>query len=142
MFRRVREVSEALRAIAVEIAAYNNVLASGDEEREDYTRLVARLDDIERSQALWEAKMEAELLRAKAKYDAGRNAESRAKTQRAAYEAQVENGALDSPEEIPQGIEPDVYPGDDPTGEEDGMQQVPIRLEDGPKDAAMRRKFG
>ncbi len=60
-----------------------------------------RLDELERSRALWEAEIEAGLLKADSKYKAAANAESRTRKQLEKLDPFLEEG-----DEVPEGIPP------------------------------------
>lgn len=142
MLRHIREGSEALQALASQATAAIESLKDAKGDRQTLDLIEQRLEAIELSMAKWEARMEAELMKAQGKYSAARNAEERERTQRKAYEADIVDGPPDSTEEIPQGIEPDLQWGDGEAGPQDGVQPVLDGVEAGPKTAAMRKKFG
>jgi len=108
------------------------------------TEILARIDDLEQRRAIWEAEMDAQLVKADSKYKSARNAEERArKLGTESYEA--DEGDLPSEEEIQQayadlGIVP---PGDAEGGDSPGVLAMRESLEGAtPKASALRAKFG
>jgi len=105
---------------------------------------VERLDELERSRSLWEAGMEALVMRADAKLKASRNAEERARKMRNFDEDLFDDEPEDRTEaEIQRpgggGFLPDV---DVQASEEAGVHGVPVGVEDDGKAYAVRAKFG
>lgn len=97
----------------------------------------ARLEELERSRAGWEAMMEAELQKASSTYKAAANAESRART----MERHVEKFAdpfAENGEPLEEGV-PTEYA---PVGEEEGVQPVRMDLATpNRKELALRMKY-
>lgn len=148
MFGVIRDLVESNRRLRIAILAVGEHLDKMNSMPAepvvlDQSDLLSRLDDLERSRALWEATMEAELLKAESQYKSARNAESRARTMAASDEDN--EGDLPSAEEIAAayreaGIVP---PGDASGGEGDGVQLVRTGVEgESAKASAVRFKFG
>lgn len=92
-----------------------------------------RLDELERSRAMWEAEMEAGFLRAESKYKAAAAAEARAKKQ---------NDKLDIFDQEGPEVEAGIPPEYAVAGEAEGLHDV--RVDVAPrnsKDLARRLKF-
>ena len=70
-----------------------------------------RLDELERSRALWEADMEAEFRRADGKYKAAAAAEQRARKQNEKFDFGDDHGP-----EVPAGIPPEYAPPSEAEG--------------------------
>ncbi len=141
LVRAVGSIADALERVGILLAERQS---DDGTDRKDLDRLDDRLDDLERSRALWEANMEAELVRADSTYKAARNAESRARTQLKALDESDEDG-MGSEEELRQayaalGLVP---AGDAEASDPNGLQHVRPDLEGEPAKApAMRAKFG
>lgn len=100
----------------------------------------ARLDDLERSRAKWEAEMEALLIKADSTYKSAANAESRARTMVKAYEKELDPFPEDREEEIDPAQDP-VWDGNASAGGVEGLQAVPIGLAPSGKEMALRAKW-
>jgi len=105
--------------------------------------LRGRVEDLERTRSLWEAEMEAQLLKAKGKYQAASNAESRARTQVAHYEKNAVEGDPDLREESEEERIERLYWRDVEAGQENGLPEMPLAVEARPssKQAALRAKY-
>jgi len=97
----------------------------------------ARLDDLERSRAKWEAEMEALLMKADSSYKSAANAESRARTMERRYEKDLDPLAEDS-EEIEDGL-PEPYAR---AGEVEELYPLHLGVETNNKTLALRAKWG
>lgn len=97
-----------------------------------------RLEDLERSRALWEAEVEGVLLQAENKFKAARSSEER--TRRLAESAEFDEDGLD---ELPERIQ-ELYRRDEAGGPEEGVQPVPEGMEPppSPQEWAVRAKAG
>lgn len=140
MFGRSREISEALQATVQALT----VLADGGNKTPD--NVASRLEGLELSRAKWEAEMEAQLIKAQAKYQAASNAESRARTQVAHYEKiasdiDPHSEATDD-EAQEEGYWPDnLRHGDAEGGDAEGVHSLHVGVEAGTKARAVRAKF-
>lgn len=105
--------------------------------------LLDRLDELERNRALWEATMEAELLKADSTYKSARNAEERARKKRGQHEDS--EGDIAGPDEVAAAY---AAAGFLPQGNEEGSDSSGVlALRDGmevvdPTTAAVRAKYG
>jgi len=94
---------------------------------------VDRLDELERNRSIWEAEMEAGILRADSKLKAAANAESRTRKQLEKLDPFIEEG-----DEIPEGIPPQYADLGPP-------EALPAMHSDlgllTPKELALRMKF-
>jgi len=99
----------------------------------------ARLEDLERSRAKWEAEMEALLIKADSTYKSAANAESRARTMVKAYEKELDPFPEDSEEELEQAA---VLPEYARAGEAEGVQPLRVDVASDYKQNALRHKFG
>ena len=141
MFGRSRAIVESFQSLARTADRLLELMAGERLSRVDLDSLRVRLDDFELSRSKWEAEVEAELLKAKAKYQAASNAESRARTQKAFYERVSDED--DGPgEEAGYPPENFVPLGDVDGSEEEGVRQLHLGMEEGNSKAkALRHKF-
>lgn len=97
----------------------------------------ARLDDLERTRALWQADMEAILQKADSTLKSASNAESRSRTMLRHAEKLTDPFGPEGEE-----LEEALPEGDAPGSEEERVQ--PVRLDVAPthKELALRHKFG
>lgn len=101
----------------------------------------ARLEDLERTRAHWEAEMEAMVLKADSTHRSAQNAESRARTMQKNYEKHFDPFDPDSVEdEDERGRGTRAVNGE--SGEEEGLLPLPMDLERNPKAYAVRAKWG
>jgi len=94
---------------------------------------------------VWEAKMEAELLRAESKYGAARNAEERERSMKKVNHAESPEDSPERQEEIFEAYRAmglGVQPGNAPGGEAAELQPVYEDVAPDPKTQALRMKFG
>ena len=97
----------------------------------------ARLDDLERRRAGWEAEIEAVLLKADSTLKAASNADSRSRTM--LRHAEKLSAPLDLEGEE---VEETVRSSDAPGSREEEVPAVPMVLEPSRKELALRYKFG
>jgi len=129
LFRQIRELAEALQRLAFAIERHNR-LAPSD----------ARLEDLERSRALWEADMKGLLVKAESTLSGARNAESRARTMLKHYEKDADPFPADREETEP-AHEMRVPDFDAEAGTEEGMHVLHMGVEVDHKAAALNAKF-
>ncbi len=102
---QLRALPEGIHRLVVSLQVVAKVL----QEAVDYARqngpLEARLEELERSRAFWEATIEAELQKASSSYKSAANAESRARTMEN-HAAKLTDPFDDPSEEIQEGIPP------------------------------------
>jgi len=124
--RGLRESVDRLTAAVQEIADSQSVSGLSEE----------RLADLERTRALWEAEIEALVLKAEGSYKSASNAEARARTMEKHVEKQLDPFGGEG-EEIPEA----VPAGDVEGGEEDGVPPVYLDVAEDDKTRALRMKF-
>jgi len=125
-----RRAADALERIATSLSA----AARNHEEREP---LLLRLNELERTRALWEADIEATLMKAEGKLKAAANSEARERTMQKRYETDFDPFDFDSEEEGAPVPEDDAE-----TGFEEGVQPLHLGVETiAPKQLALRYKF-
>ena len=148
-----RALLEAIQAISGSLNSVRDSLLAWTMPRSDIegdAEIRSRLDALEKSRALWEAEMEAVLVKADSTYKGAANAESRARTmlkkaKSLGFDDETDDGALDSEEELRQayaslGLVPAADAGHSGP---DGLQAVREGVEGEPAKArAMRAKFG
>ena len=150
MFGKSRALLEAVETLcgvashlveSVDLVARHLSEANVLREMDAPGALDERLKKLELSRSLWEAEMEAEVLKAKGKYQAASNAEGRARTQ-AKFD---EENAPPSDPDLGEGIAPEGGPellfGDVPPGGQTEMLPLPVGVEATPKEARKRLKF-
>jgi len=130
MFGAIRGLSEAIRMLSGHVRELINAQRETGPAEE-------RLEALERSRVLWEAEVEALVLKAESSFRSASNAESRARTMERHVEKQLGPFAEESEEE------PESVPaGDGAGGEEEWVQPLPVAVEADPKARARRLKFG
>jgi len=123
-----RDLTEAIQSLTTAVQSLE--LAQAEDAPSE-----ARLDDLERSRSLWEAQMDAILVKADSTLKSANNAESRARTMKRAYER------LDPFDEEGEEVETAVPSGHVENGEE--QEVLPLRVDVAPtgKALATRLKF-
>ena len=96
----------------------------------------ARLEDLERTRARWEAEMEAMVLKADSTLKAAANAESRSRTM-LRHAEKIADPFADEGDEV----EAPVLRGDDPRVEEEPLLAMPVGLAPNNKAHALRAKW-
>lgn len=79
IFRDIRQLPESLHALAAAVRRGADVLDGARGPLEDLARVEGRLEELERSRALWEAEMEAALETAEHRVRTARAAEERSR---------------------------------------------------------------
>lgn len=154
MFSAFKDLPAACQALATAIIGlcasldlHRDVLSEPppvpDLPEPDLAPLKERMDEFDRGRALWEANMEAELLKADSKYKSARNAEERAKTHaRGADEESIEIGHA-SPEELREAYRGWLPGADVEAGANGGVLALRSGVESvSAKAQAVRAKFG
>ncbi len=116
-------IAEALKAF-IELRVHDG----GSEER---------LQELERTRAMWEAEMEALQVKADSTLKSASNAESRSRTMLRHAEKLADPLDFEGEE-----IEAAVPAGHAPGGEEEGLQPVHLGVAPSHKELALRHKFG
>ncbi len=142
MFRRISAAARSLHDLLEDIRALLQGVVSALQERED-TDLAARVEKLELGRAMWEAEVEALLLKATDEKKRARAAEERARKR----EKRAEDDAGDeySLEDLPPEYLALLQAGNGPEGGGEGVQ--PVRSHVGLSSAeqrafAKRLKFG
>jgi len=135
IFDEIRGLREAIQTLAL-------VARSAADVQRDVAPSEARLEELERSRATWEANMEALVLKADSTLRSASNAESRARTMEKHVEKHLDPFGDDSDEGGEavggQGVLPRF---DVESLDPEEVLALPIGLE-GAKSNALRRKFG
>lgn len=130
IFRDFRRATDAIERLAAGISA-------AQRERMDTAPLLERLVFLENGRAMWEAEVEALLMKAEGKLKAAANSEARERTMQRNREADIDPFNLDGDE-----VEETVSLGYAPAGEEEGVPAVRLDVAPTYKEIALRRKFG
>jgi len=130
------KVLSEIRAIPVSLHRLAGAIDRLCESQREAAPIEGRVEELERSRAGWEARMEAELLKADSTYKSASNAESRARTMKRSYEHLIDPLA-DEGEELEASV---------PSGNAEGSPQEwlpPMRpdVAQDPKANAVRSKF-
>jgi hypothetical protein len=109
MFATIRKISAALHALVSAVEGVSELLAAALERMDAAGGLVARMDELERTRALWEARMEAEALKVDVARKATLAGEQRARKHMeraeqlsAELEAGNQDGSAGDEEELPE----------------------------------------
>jgi len=132
-FRRLPEVIHDLNGSLLGVAALLGTLI--DLQRENGPA-DERLEELERTRSMWEAQMEALMLKADSTLKSAANAESRSRTQ-LRHAEKLTDPFDDDREEI----QAPLPVGDDPRVEAEGVLQVPLALAPNNKAYAVRAKW-
>lgn len=128
ILREVRRLPDAIHRLTAAVNGLSNEVAASKADVG-----TERLDELERSRSLWEADMEALMIRADSKYKAAANAESRTRKQLEKLDPFGEEG-----EPVPTGIPPEYAE----VGEAEGLQPLPLGMaEPSQRELAKRMKF-
>jgi len=136
MLRWFRDLLAVMQAMVVAVVSVEKVVARGLEDLAADNRLLGRVEELELSRGIWEAGIEADVLKAQGKLQAANNAEARART----MGRHAERFLMDGDPEGQEGSEA-VRAGDDAPGAAEGVYPLPVGLETDPKQIALRHKF-
>ena len=126
VLREISRLPDALHRVA-------SALQAVAESQRDHAPSEERLDELERSRSIWEAEIEAGLLKADSKYKAAANAESRTRKQLEKLDPFLDEGGP-----IQDGIPPEYVS----VSEEEGVQPLPLAMaEPSKRELAKRMKF-
>ncbi len=142
MFRFIREPLEVLRELNQRLLAVSEALSADRGPEAGDGLLLTRVGDLEVSRALWEAEMEALVLKAQGKYNSARNAEQRTKTMQASIDDGTGEGDSDGAAEIIAALQLQLLSANGEPGPEEGLQPVHEDLGLRGKAAAQRMKYG
>ena len=137
ILREIRALPEVLQRVASALVRVGTKLDALIDLQGRNGPLEARLEELERARAGWEATIEAELQKATSTYKSAANAESRARTMEN-HAAKLTDPFTENGEPVQDGLPPEYAP----IGEEEGLQ--PMRVDLAPpdkKELAKRMKF-
>ncbi len=134
-------VLQIFRDLTQAIQSLTNALVDGDDGPRAAV-LGERLDRLELGRSLWEAEMEALVMRADGKLKASRNAEERARKMRNFDEDLFDDEPEDRAEAEEERPGSFVPVADVQASEEIGVYGVPVGVENDGKAHALRAKFG
>lgn len=141
MFQAFRALPEAVRSVTIALEHVDQSLRDYLTLQEQAGAVLERVEHLERTRSIWEAEIEAGVLKADGKLKAANNAESRARTMERHVEKHLdpfdEDGEEGALQEQGQGQLSEL---DVEAGNEQGVLPVPVGLE-GPKSNAINRKF-
>lgn len=142
MFKTIKSLSSAIQGLEQTVTQFNIQLLEAPQNVATDTESAARLDALEVRQSVWEAEMEAQLVKADSKYKSARNAEERSRTM-AKRDAETSEGSEDGVEEIQAALEQiRLQDSHVESSQENGMQQLHPSVGIGAKETALRAKFG
>jgi len=142
MLRFFRAVLSAIREVSVALRQVRDSVQAISTERSDSSDVEARVQTLELGRAKWQAEVEALVLQAKGQFRAASNAEARERTMKESYEKQADIGLDDGPEEFEGDGQESIFPIHVPTGQENGLQQVPVGMARTRKASAVNAKYG
>jgi len=138
MFRTFRTFVGAIESLAGSVRGLVIALAHDVEQRAEAGGALERLEALERTRSMWEAEMEALVLKAEGKLKASNNSEARARTMVRHYEKEFDPLDPDRDE-----VEDGIPAGYAPAGAEERLHAMPESVAVEPKKAlATRVKFG
>ena len=134
VLRDFRRAADALERVAASILAASR-------NREETGDMMERLDQLERERTMWQADVEALLLKAEGKLQAANNAEARTRTMKRSYERFLD--PLDPDSDEAQTPPRDRPQSDDaPPFAEEELLPMRVGLETNTKAHAVRAKWG
>jgi len=132
----IRALPEAVRKLAASVHRVTGRLDTIIGLERENGPAEARLEELERSRARWEAEIEALVMKADGTLKAASNAESRSRTMiRHAEKLSDPFG------EEGDGVGEDILPGDAPRGEAETVQPVHLAVAANSKEGRLRAKF-
>jgi len=134
MFRPFRVVVEAIQELALALRLSAKMQHRENQWREEHAPAEARVEELERSRAKWEAEIEALLMKADSTLRSANNAEARARTM-----AKHEESRSDPFPEDGDPVEEDNLPGYAPVSPEERV--LDVRMDLAANDAALRAKW-
>jgi len=136
MFGLFRAPSEAMTGLTRALLDFRPLFEEIANAQREKGPPTARLEELERRQAMWEVEMEALVATATGKYEAANNAESRTRTMKRHYEKLVDPFAEEG-EEVAAALPASDAPG----GEEEGVQPLRVDVAANHKAARLMYKF-
>jgi multidrug resistance efflux pump len=142
MFKNIKRLSSSVQELTEGLTQLILILSERPQDATMDTDSLARLDALEVRQSVWEAEMDAQLIKADSKYKSARNAEERSRTM-AKRNEETGEGSEDGVAEIQAALEQIHLQNSHVEGsEENGVQHVRPNMGLGPKETALRAKFG
>jgi len=142
MFKNIKRLSESVQDLTEGVTQLILMLSELPQNAPTDTDSMARLDALEVRQSVWEAEMDAQLIKADSKYKSARNAEERSRTM-AKRDEETGEGSEDGVAEIQEALQQLQLQNSHVEGsQENGVQHVRPNLGVHPKATALRAKFG
>jgi hypothetical protein len=142
MFKTIKRLSDTIQALTEGVTQLIVMLSELPQGSTTDTESAARLDALEVRQSVWEAEIEAQLVKADSKYKSARNAEERSRTM-ARRDAETSEGDEDGVAELQAALEQIQLQNQHAEGsQENGVQPMRQNLGIHPKATALRAKFG
>ena len=142
MFKTIKRLSDTIQKLEEAVTQLNLQVWAGPQTGPTDTESAARLDALEVRQSVWEAEIEAQLVKADSKYKSARNAEERSRTM-AKQNEETGEGSEDGMAEIQEALQQIQLQNQHVEGsQENGVQQLRPNLGSNAKATALRAKFG
>ena len=136
IFQPFRALIDAIDKHTRSLEAQYRILAVILEAQREKGPAEARLEEIERNQAMWEVNMQALVAKAEGTYQAANNAEARTRSMKKHYEKLADPFDIESPEG-----EEAVRQDDAARGEAERLQALRLDVAPNHKATALRYKF-
>jgi len=142
MFKNIKRLSESVQDLTEGVTQLIVMLSELPQNSTTDDGALARIDALEVRQSVWEAEMDAQLIKADSKYKSARNAEERSRTM-AKQNEEIGEGSEDGMAEIQEALQQIHLQNQHAEGsQENGLQHVRPDLGIHPKATALRAKFG
>lgn len=142
MFKNIKRLSDSVQELTEGVTQLIVMLSELPQSSTTDDGSLARIDALEVRQSVWEAEMDAQLIKADSKYKSARNAEERSRTM-AKQNEETGEGSEDGMAEIQAALEQIHLQNQHVEGsQENGVQQLRPDLGSHPKATALRAKFG
>ena len=142
MFKNIKRLSESVQELTVGVTELILMLSELPQAPPTDSTSAARLEALEVRQSVWEAEMDAQLIKADSKYKSARNAEERSRTM-AKQNEETGEGNDDGVAELQAAFQQLQLQSEHGEGsQENGVPPVRQNLGFGSKETAMRAKFG
>lgn len=142
MFRGFNRALDALERIATSLATLSRARGEQLESGADVGPFLGRLDELERSRAVWEAEIEALLIKAEGTFKGARNAEERTRHMVKAGDDGTEDGASNGESELIEALQRQLLAANGGPGEGEGVPPVREDVGLSGKGWAQRMKYG
>jgi len=142
MFKNIKRLSESVQDLTEGVTQLIVMLSELPQNSTTDDGALARIDALEVRQSVWEAEMDAQLIKADSKYKSARNAEERSRTM-AKQNEETGEGSEDGMAEIQEALQQIQLQNQHVEGsQENGVQQLRPNLGSNAKATALRAKFG